>query len=74
MTPDLLCLQGRHSQPGEGWGWLTPCLCILQGEQKGSLLPCLGSRRRCRFVLTVLFGLAGHLARRGHTEGTAVDR
>lgn len=66
MAPDLLRLQGRHSQPGEGWEWLAPCLSHPGGPE-GSLLPTAweAGGGACRLVLSVLFGLAGHLARWG---------
>lgn len=66
MAPDLLRLQGRHSQPGEGWEWLAPCLSHPGGPE-GSLLPTAweAGGGACRLVLSVPFGLAGHLARWG---------
>ena len=68
MAPDLR-LQGRHSQPGEGWGWLVPCLSHPGGAE-GGLLPITretGGARR--LVLSVMFGLAGHLAHQGPCLG-----
>lgn len=66
MTPDLLCLQGRHSQPGEGWG-VAHTLPVPSWGAEGAFCPLPGKQEEvpAGSVLTVLFGLAGHPPARG---------